>query len=107
MKAEFQVLKYRPQLDVILTRDSVCAGDDCDAPHREIRHVYSFIDPAVLIREISSGYLPNIDGPSHSWMCLFNDQKVAEITANGIKALTREIVFAERNKCHFVYNSGK
>ena len=40
MKAEFQVLKARPKIPVVLTRDSVCAGDDCDAPHEKTVEVY-------------------------------------------------------------------
>jgi len=33
MKQAFQIFKARPQITVVLTRDSVCAGDDCDARH--------------------------------------------------------------------------
>lgn len=33
MKKEFQILKNRPEISIILTRDSVCASDD----------VYTFI----------------------------------------------------------------
>ena len=60
MKAEFQVLKARPKIPVVLTRDSVCAGDDCDAPHEKTVEVYSFVDSEAFAREISSGYLPSV-----------------------------------------------
>ena len=30
---------------MILTRDSVCEADDCDAPHEKAIKIYSFTDP--------------------------------------------------------------
>jgi hypothetical protein len=57
MKKAFQVLKDRPTVSVVLTRDSVCAGDDCDAPHEKKSVVHSFLDPEALVREVASGYI--------------------------------------------------
>jgi hypothetical protein len=59
MKAEFQILKARPKIQVVLNRDSVCAGDDCES-HEKTAEVYSFVDPEVFARAISSGYLPSL-----------------------------------------------
>jgi hypothetical protein len=89
MKKEFQILKDRPQITVVLTRDSVCAGDDCDAPHEKTIKTYSFTDPEVLARETSSGYLPNVAGVGHSWLCVLNDIKIAEIKTTEIRPLER------------------
>jgi hypothetical protein len=105
MNAEFQVLKFRPKIPVVLTRDSVCAGDDCDAPHEKTVEVYSFVDPEVFAREVSSGYLPSVAGVGHSWTCVLNGVRTAEVTTSSIRALVRESPFSKENRAHFVYHS--
>ena len=105
MKKAFQVLKERPQISVVLTRDSVCAGDDCDAPHEQTIKLHSFADPEALAREAASGYLPNVAGVGHSWICVLNDTKIAEIKTTGIQPLVRETTYDETNRIHFVYKS--
>jgi hypothetical protein len=107
MKAEFQILKARPKIPVVLTRQSVCAGDDCDAPHEKTVEVHSFIDPEVFAREVSSGYLPSVAGVGHSWTCELNGVKIAEISHSGIRALVRESPFLEENRAHFIYHSAR
>jgi hypothetical protein len=52
MKKAFEVLRDRPKLYIRLTRDSVCAGDDCDAQHEKTVSVYSFVDPTALAMDI-------------------------------------------------------
>jgi len=89
MKKAFQVLKDRPQIPVVLTRDSVCAADDCVAPHEKTIMAHSFTDPEALAREIESGYLPNVAGVGHSWICVLNYIKIAEIKTTGIQPLVR------------------
>lgn len=103
MKKTFQILKDRPQIPVVLTRDSVCAADDCDAPHEKTIKVHSFIDPEALASETASGYLPNVAGVGHSWICVLNDIKIAEIKTTGIQPLVRETTYDEKNRIHFVY----
>src|SRR5437899_11111254 len=100
MKAEFQVLKARPKIQVVLTRDSVCAGDDCNAPHEKAVEVYSLVDPEAFAREISSGYLPSVAGVGHTWTCDLNGVKIAEIAHSGIRALVRESPFLVQNRAH-------
>ena len=107
MKAAFQVLKVRPKISVILTRDSVCAGDDCDAPHEKKVEVSSFVDPEAFAREISSGYLPSVAGVGHSWTCVLNGVRMAEVTNSGIRALIRKSTFSDENRAHFVYHSAQ
>ena len=107
MKAEPEVLKARPRIPVVLTRDSVCAGDDCDAPHEQTVDVYSFVDPAAFAQELSSGYLPSVAGVGHSWTCVLNGVRLAEVTSSGIRALVRESPFSEENRAHFVYHSAQ
>jgi hypothetical protein len=105
MKKAFQILKDRPQISVVLTRDSVCAADDCDAPHEKTIKVHSFTDPEALASEAAFGYLPNVAGVGHSWICMLNNIKIAEIKTTGIKLLVRETTYDEANRIHFVYKS--
>lgn len=103
----FHVLKDRPKINIILTRDSVCAADDCDAPHEKSVRIDSFTDPKELARETSCGYLPNVAGVGHVWTCVLNDTKSAEIKTDRIRPLMREASFSEVNRIHFVYKSAK
>jgi len=105
VKKTFRVLEDRPQISVILTRDSVCAADDCDAPHEKTIRIHSFLDPEVLARETSSGYIPSVAGAEHTWICVLNETKVAEIKTTGIKPLVREATFNDNNRIHFQYKS--
>jgi hypothetical protein len=104
MKAEFEILKARPAISVVLTRDSVAAGDDVDAPHARTVTVYSFVDPEAFARAISAGYLPSVAGVGHRWICLLNGLEIVEITNSGIRALVHENQFAQDNRAHFVYH---
>ena len=57
-----------PQM-IVIQRDSVCAGDDCDAPH-EIEFLVNDGEPfeSVLQRLVTSGYLPSISGGKATWI---------------------------------------
>jgi hypothetical protein len=105
MKAAFDVLKDRPRIHITLTRDSVCAGDDCDAPHTKSIEEYSFLDPTAFAQAISYSYLPSVAGVGHTWTCLLNDVRIAEVSNSGIHPLVKTSTFADENRVHFVYNS--
>lgn len=105
MKRAFSVLKDRPQIPVVLTRDSVAAGDDCDAPHEKKIEIHSFADPEQLAREAASGYLPSVAGSGHVWTCLLNGTKIAEITTDGVRPLVEQVTFGESNRIFFQYKS--
>jgi hypothetical protein len=107
MKAEFRILKARPKIQVVLTRDPVCAGDDCDAPHERKVEVYSFVDSEDFARAISSGYLPPVAGVGHSWTCVLNGVKIAEIGNSDIRVLVRESPFSDENRAHFIYHAAR
>ena len=32
---EFEILKSRQRVSIVMTRHSVCAGNECDAPHEK------------------------------------------------------------------------
>lgn len=105
MKAASEVLKDRGRIPVTLTRNSVCAGDDCDAPHEKSVEEYSFLDPVAFAQAISSGYLPSVAGVGHIWTCVLNGVQIAEISTSGIRPLVRSTPFADANEAHFVYHS--
>ena len=69
MKAASDVLRDRPRIPLTVTRDSVCAGDDCDAPHEKLLEGYSFLDPAAFAGAVSHSYLPSVSGVGHTWTC--------------------------------------
>ena len=107
METELEMTKGRPKIQVVLTRDSVCAGDDGDAPHGKNVEVYPFLDPEAFAKEISAGYLPSVAGVGHSWTCVLNDVGVAEIRHSGIEALVHDNSFLGVNHVHFVYHSAR
>jgi hypothetical protein len=104
MKIAFEVLKGRARVPVSLTRDFVCAGDDV-VDHQKSVEEYSFLDPVAFAQAISSGYLPSVAGVGHTWTCVLNGVKIAEISTTGIRALTRTTPFADVNKAHFIYHA--
>lgn len=105
MKAAFDVLKGRTRVSLTVTRDSVCAGDDCEAPHEKSAEEYSFLDPVAFAQAVSSGYLPSVAGVGHTWTCLLNGARIAELTNSGIRPLVATTPFADANHVHFVYHS--
>ena len=106
MKAEFQILKSRPKIQITLSRDSVCAGDDSES-HDKTIEAYSFVDPEPFARQNASGYLPSVAGHNHSWTCKLNGTSIAEIRDTGIKALIRETPFSSENHVHFDYHAAR
>ena len=105
MKAAIDVLRDRPRIAFTVTRDSVCAGDDCDAPHEKLLEEYSFLDPAAFANAVSYSYLPSVAGVGHTWTCLLNDVCIAEISNSGIQPLITTMPFGDSNRVHFVYHS--
>jgi len=105
MKKAFEVLRDKPKLYIRMTRDSVCAGDDCDAPHEKTVFVHSFMDPTALVSHLASDYLPTVNGLGHTWDCVLNGQRIAIISPNDISPKVAEVTYAETNRVHFVYNS--
>jgi len=105
MSQEFRILKARPKIPVVMTRDSVCAGDDCDAPHEKKMEVTSFLDPAAFTKALATGYLASVAGIGHSWSCMLNGVKIAEVRHSGIHPCVAETPFSDENQVHFIYHS--
>ena len=101
------VLESESAVSVRLTRDSVCAGDDVDAPHERQAEVPRFTDPAELAAHLQSGYLARVAGRGHSWSCRLNGRLVATVHGNGerILAQTGELSYEPVNSVHFAYHS--
>lgn len=95
-----------PEIEIILTRQSVCAGDDCLVPHEKKVKIYPFLDPKVFCREISKDYLPSVSWAGCYWTCELNGIKIAEITHTEIRPLIQETPFSEKNFVHFIFHSG-
>jgi hypothetical protein len=56
-------------MNVYATRDSVCAGDDADAPHPLAMTVPA--EPsleAIIVELLRTGYLPSISGGCATWV---------------------------------------
>jgi hypothetical protein len=108
MKKEFAILKHTPKITITVTRDSVCAADDCDAPHEKTVSLPSFIDPIDFIRELLTRYsLPHISGGAATWTCHFNGENIAVIAQQwpSPKAMIAEMAFLETNELHFEYHA--
>jgi hypothetical protein len=105
MKNRFEIYKDVQAVEIELTRDSVCAGDDSNAPHARVVSIHSFVDPEVLVSHLTSGYLPGIPGSGHSWDCLLNEQLIATIEPHGIRVHVRQTKYLGTNKAHFRYRS--
>jgi hypothetical protein len=107
MKKQFQILKSRPTLHIRLTRDSVCVGDDVDAPHEKTVKTHSFLDPVALASHLSSVYLPTVNGVGHSWDCTLNGKTFARISKDGIVPKMIEMQYDSCNHVHLVYYSAR
>ena len=90
-----------------LTRDSVCMGDDVNAPHTKILSLSNYKISEHSIGEICWNYLPNVAGVGHSWECHINNILIALIRVEKIEIITDEIFLNENNEMFFKYNSSK
>ena len=105
MQKEFKILKSRPKVKVTVSRDSVCAGDDC-VSHEEQISIPTFTDPDIFAFQIASKYgLPNITGGQATWICEFNGIKIAVLAQQwtSAKALVRSIEYKKENEVFFAY----
>lgn len=106
MKIEVKIHRDQPKVTITLTRDSVCAADDADAPHEKSVRIHSFVDPLVLAGETYTGYFPHVNGTDHHWICILNGNRIATIEGRGkITPLVPEIVYQTVNRIHFLYMS--
>lgn len=64
-------------LPLKVTRDSVAAGDDADAPHERHLRVDAGTPLDVIISHAASGYLALIAGGYATWVALLDGEPIA------------------------------
>lgn len=93
-----------------VTRDSVCMGDDTDAPHYMELSLESTLPLKELISIILDKYqLASVASPMVHWICKINNVHVATVTVTDVsysKINFEEdcvVEFSSINKVHFNY----
>lgn len=66
---------------IILTRDSVCMGDDVE-DHTKIIDIVPQRSTYEIIMSIAKKYLPNVVGYGHTWDCFLDGEIIAVINGN-------------------------
>jgi hypothetical protein len=99
------MMSSRPVIRLTLTRDSVCAGDDVDAPHERVIEIAAVSDAAALLEQVPAGYLASVAGVGHSWTAILNGKPMARISINETEPLVSNIELAANNTLHFEYHS--
>ncbi len=104
------------KIDISITRDSVCMGDDCLAPHRI---EFSILEDSNLeeIFQIlkDKSYLASVSGTTHSWTANVFDKPVAVFNGNseigclksGLSEQLRSHAIEGKMKIHFEYHAKK
>ena len=70
-------------MKVIVTRDSVAAGDDFNAPHIISFHVKDDLRLKDVFKHLAQvQYLPTVAGRGHSWQAVINERIAADFVAN-------------------------
>lgn len=103
-KKRFAVLHNKPQVRIVLSRDSVCAGDDV-YDHTKIILQPSYTEPQPFIYALSASYLPSLNGDRHTWDCFLNGVLVGAVLTTGVIAVASRIEYSESNEVYFKYNS--
>jgi len=100
-------------MKIILTRGSVCQGDDVDAPHSIVIKTKACRNIENIISEIiSSGYLPKISGGKATWSAV-SDGTLAVIAQEWKKPKILSLLSVDqldydsqgRLKIHFNYHT--
>lgn len=105
MKKKFEILEDRPTLKIRVTRDSVCAADDCFVPHEKTIEVHSFLDPVALASHLGTACLPKVTGSGHTWDCVLNGGTIATISVRDVQSKVDEVNYEKENHVHFKYHS--
>ena len=93
------------EIQLKLTRDSVCIADDIDN-HTKIISIASPCDITKTMMDIAKEYLPSVAGYGHTWECVLNGTKCAVINGNCAKiAFIADAVYSEMNDLYFKYHS--
>jgi len=89
-----------------VTRDSVCAADDVDAPHKKRILIVKAGSERELIESVLKKYpLPQIAGNQATWVVERNERKVAVIAQQWNKPRLLEEKRNKGSQIHFKYLS--
>lgn len=90
---------------IYITRDSVAAGDDYNAPHIKTITPQSEMTFQRLFEHLEQTvYLPNVHGTDDYWEALINGKKIAKFLNNSRKAQAAE---ALSHKCETYTETGR
>ena len=93
------------EVQVTLTRDSVCMGDDMN-DHTERICVTPRRDTTETVMSIAKEYLPSVAGRGHTWDCVLNGTKCAVIIGNCVEITAiSDTAFLEISNLYFKYHS--
>ena len=94
-----------PEIQIILSRDSVCIGDDI-YDHTKTITIAPLRSTTETIMCIAKDYLPHVAGNGHAWDCILNEITCAVINGNCKKVTcTADVTFLETNSLYFKYHS--
>ena len=99
-----------PGLTVLVhvTRDSVCMGDDVDAPHEQTLEIAGNQSPEAILREVIRRYpLASIAGGKATWVCKVAGKPVAVIAQQWKEPEFRTLPagIPDETRIHFTYHS--
>lgn len=93
------------KVNIRLTRDSLAAGDDADAPHeRFVLFEVSDLGTNQLVSQLTQGYLASVNGIGHSWSAFLNGELIATVDTNSVTAHTEKARFVAENELYFKYH---
>ena len=96
------IMTDKHMITVNVTRDSVCAGDDVDAPH-EVSHLFDSATTKESILNDISRKTVDTHYPEQKWICVWNGIEVAEYRRSGCSIDLNKIVLSNTNDVHFKY----
>ena len=89
-------------ISIIVTRDSVCAGDDVDAPHEIVLTIEGSLTKELLLQKVAKQTV-DIHYPEQKWVCVWNGENVAEYSKAGTIVNCNKMTVAKSNVVHFRY----
>ncbi|HZJ77415.1 MAG TPA: hypothetical protein VFD52_01245 [Clostridia bacterium] len=94
------------RIQIALTRDSVCMGDDVE-DHTKIIDIVQPRDAYETVMNIAKNYLPSIMEHGHTWDCYLDGVKIAVINGNCNKIMLTADCPSITNGCalYFKYHS--
>jgi hypothetical protein len=93
---------------VTVTRDSVCAADDVDAPHRQVISVPENRDAVAFLLSILVRYpLPSIHGRKATWECSVDGRRIGVVAQQWARPVVhvKQVELERSASLHFIYHA--